>query len=274
MVSMVLIVFSFLFQIDVFLCMRNKSDILLDPQRIFHLDESGFQMNPQTDIVLVKRRKKQVYSASTKSSVAVLYGANAYGDILPPMIVYNYKRIPIAVQSKVPRSIAIGISESGWTCAATFYDYIVNHFVPWINEVKIQLPVIVFINDVHYSQLSFNLCRYCLRTGIILFPLPANATHIMQPMDVGIFDSIKTKWKAERDQWSSENCDATFSKSDFAPLLKKTIDHFQGKQSLFADAFRVCGNLKRFKPISRLSNFSFLQVYIRSIRMRWIILKF
>ena len=92
---------------------------------------------------MAKRGNKTVYSAGTnneKENLTVLVTANANGNLAPPMIVFRYERIPGYISSSVNPKWGIGRSESGWMCGPTFYEYIINIFDPWLDEMKIERP--------------------------------------------------------------------------------------------------------------------------------------
>ncbi|KAJ8935243.1 hypothetical protein NQ314_012918 [Rhamnusium bicolor] len=60
--------------------------------------------------------------------------ANTAGSFAPPMIVFSYERVPSYVSASVPSNWGIGRSDTGWMCGATFFEYITNIFLPWLQE--------------------------------------------------------------------------------------------------------------------------------------------
>lgn len=114
--------------------------MLEEPDRIFNTDESAFYISPKPGKVLARRGDKHVYSSSgdENDNLTVLITANAAGTLAPPMVVYNYERIPAAVSSKCPDNFGIGRSQTGWMCGATFYEFITNIFHPWLIEQNIK----------------------------------------------------------------------------------------------------------------------------------------
>lgn len=222
---------------------KNKADILTDPRRIFSLDEFSFFLHPKPGKILAKRGNEQVYQARLKNEcdrVAVLCVGNAYGDVPPPMIVFNYQQIPNQVQQNVPCNVAVGLSKLGWMTAETFYDYIRNHFVAWINEKEILLPVVLFV-DGHSSHLSMNLSCFCHERGIVLIALHPNEMHSLHPIDVGMFDPLKEKWQENRDAWTAEHGDMPFTRAEFPQLLWKTIEFVTDNTCVLWNAFQACG---------------------------------
>lgn len=101
----------------------------------------------------------QQVNSDEKECYTVLLGGNAAGDVLPPMVIFKYERIPRELSMSVPESWGIGRSDSGWMTMESFYEYMSNIFHKWLNDNNIQRPVILFI-DGHTLHLSFHLSKF------------------------------------------------------------------------------------------------------------------
>lgn len=120
---------------------HDLMDVLKDPARIYNMDEKGFVLTPNKEVVLVKREDKAVYNRSKndeKECVTALLGGNASGKMTPPMMVHSYKRMPAAVLLNNPANWSVGISDSGWQTQQTFHDCIVNIFHKWLLQEKVE----------------------------------------------------------------------------------------------------------------------------------------
>lgn len=122
-----------------------------------------------------------------------------------------------------------------------FYDYIVKGLNKWVEDQHIQKPVLVFV-DGHKSHLTMLLSEYCSENGIILYALPPNATHIIQPADVSVFKPLKSEWKNTVHEWATqpENVNNVLTKSTFSPLLKKVLEK-ENLSVTISNGFRKCG---------------------------------
>lgn len=168
----------------------DQDEILHDPSRLFNGDESAFFLNPKSPTVLARRGSKAVHqtgNSDEKECITVLVTTNAAGHMAPPCVVFKYKRIPIEIANSDPPSWGIGKSETGWMNGALFFEYIPN---PWLLSNSIELPVILFLVG-HASHLNIQTSAFCCENGIILIALYPNATHLIQPMDVAVFRSVK-----------------------------------------------------------------------------------
>lgn len=130
--------------------------LLDDPTRVFNGDESGFQLCPKTGKVLAVKGTKNVYSIDTnnsKESITVMFTFSASGEACPPMVVYNYQRIPQKNSDGIPKDWGVGRSDNGWMTSELFFEYIGNVFHPYLLQKCVTLPVIYFL-DGHKTHLT------------------------------------------------------------------------------------------------------------------------
>ncbi|KAJ8911212.1 hypothetical protein NQ315_014924 [Exocentrus adspersus] len=189
-----------------------------EPERIFNADESAFFLSPKGNSVLAKKGSKTVYdrSGNDRECLTVLITANAAGCLAPPMVMYPYERIPKHIVMQVPKDWGIGKSETGWMTSESFYEYISNIFYPWLISMKIEFPVLLYV-DGHRSHITLPLSDFCRKKQIILISLLPNSTHILQPLDVGLFKTLKNSWKNYIREYRTQNQFKPLNRENFAP---------------------------------------------------------
>lgn len=222
---------------------ENVGNVLADPRRVFNIDESAFMLNPPRDRVLAQRGQRNVYNVvvgNEKESITVSLGFNAAGDMCPPLTVLNYARVPNWLRNNYPSGWAYQLTASGWMTGEAFYNYFVQSFLPWIKRQNIPLPVIVFV-DGHSSHLTLSLSEFCSVNNIILVSLYPNATHILQPLDVGFFKPLKQNWRVMRDSWNVQHPNEIFRREHLPFLLKEAIEKTLSNPSTIQNSFRTCG---------------------------------
>lgn len=220
---------------------ENMMNILSDKTRVFNCDETAFFLNPKAGRVLAPRGNKSIYTCAgndEKENITVLMNGNAAGTLAPSMVVFRYTRIPAAIAESVPSEWGIGRSESGWMNSENFFEYVANIFVPWLEKEKIVKPVIMFL-DGHVSHLSLELSRFASEKQIILIALLPNATHLLQPCDVALFHSLKSRWLRAVQRFRMETGDQ-LKKLNFAKLLSKVIEETY-RPEILTNGFRACG---------------------------------
>lgn len=220
---------------------QNALSILDDPARILNSDETGFETNPKTGLVLGPKGMKNFYeikSGSEKDSITVLCTIAANGDLYPPMIVYPYERIPMEIARSTESSWALGRSKKGWMISQTFFSYICNTLLPLLKEKNVSFPVLYLV-DGHRSHLTYNVSKFCSENGIILFALFPNATHILQPADVSVFRPLKNNWRNVVIEWKRNNNNKAITKIVFSSVLQKALEQLSA--DTVRNGFRKCG---------------------------------
>ena len=168
---------------------------------MFNFDESFFLLAKKKGTVLGPVGSKnflEVSRENDKEGLTVLMGYSAVAKLAPPIIVYAYKNsIPrdvIEAVGSVDPGWSVGKTDSGWMTAFTFLDYLSQVFDHWLTEQQVQRPVLVFA-DGHKSHLSPETANFCASNGILLVALYPNSTHMLQPLDVSVFKSLKGFWE-------------------------------------------------------------------------------
>jgi hypothetical protein len=108
-------------------------DILQDSTRIFNSDKPCFHFCPEAGKILKCQGDKNAYEINrglAKVSVTDLLACSASGMMCPPVLIYAYKRIPLAITKRVPDDCGEGHSPAGWMTAEAFYEYCF-HFTSW-----------------------------------------------------------------------------------------------------------------------------------------------
>ncbi|XP_055714409.1 uncharacterized protein LOC129808661 [Phlebotomus papatasi] len=214
---------------DVLQQLGDDVAILAHPQRVWNMDESGFNLAPTGELVLAAAGRHVYIESrnSDKENITTLFCVNASGCFGPPLTLYKYARLPAVAALSAPAHWALGKTEIG------------NVFLPFQNEQQIQRPIIVFL-DGHKSHLSLQLSEMCRDNGIILVALYPNATHILQPLDVAVFKAIKSRWKAYKRQWRIEHDGNEVTKFDLPSILNKIIQEDQMPNNVVS-GFRATG---------------------------------
>ena len=196
-----------------------------DPKRIFNSDESNIQLAPPTGKVISLTGWKNVYELAPgpeKSNLTFLGTYNAAGETVTPLIVYPYVRLPSEIASKIPDSFEVALTESGWMTSKLFYEFMANTFIPWLSRNEVPKPVILFV-DGHKTHLTLQTSVLCEDNGVVLYLLPPNTTHILQPADVGPFRPMKHYWREEVIQFQRNNPGLMITRKDVAPLLERVL---------------------------------------------------
>ena len=97
-----------------------------------------------------------------------------------------------------------GHSPSGWMDQSLFLQWLRNIFDPTLTAMGIKRPVLLII-DGAWVHLSLWISKFCDDKNIILYVLYPNSTHLTQPLDLSLMDSVKVHYKEAIHKWIAEN---------------------------------------------------------------------
>jgi hypothetical protein len=180
--------------------------ILEEPKRVWNLDETGFLICPKTGKVYGVKGKSlyNVSDNNDKENVTVLLTVNAAGEIAPPLALYAYKRLPNYIVEAVPKNWAVGRSECGFMTGESFFEFIGNVFIPYLNKREdVEKPIILFF-DGHKSHKTAQTIDLCEENGIVPIALFPNSTHLLQPLDKSVFGPLKKSYGNIVRQWFAQ----------------------------------------------------------------------
>ena len=164
------------------------------PSQIYNVDESGVPLNPcPPKIVTTKGRvtKKVRYRTSgRKGQVTVVGCANASGQAIPPMIIYDAASLnPAWTRDEVPGT-KYGLSSNGWINTDLFEAWFLEHFL----ENAVSARPLFLLLDGHSTHYQPQVIRLAVEHNCIILCLPPHTTHEAQPLDVGVFAPLKVQW--------------------------------------------------------------------------------
>ena len=167
-----------------------------------------------------------------------MFAASASGSMMPPF--YVYPDPPPKGVNPLNCSLPggyVAYTEKGWMNFETF-EKCLDHFSKHVITEK---PVVLLIDSVG-SHINRSIFAKALANGIELYRIVPNATHLMQPLDVGVFGPLKKQWYSTVRKHNRENPGVVINKINFAEKLKDCYNSF-------------------FKPITIVSSFRSSGIY-------------
>lgn len=73
--------------------------------------------------------------------------------------------------------------------------------------------------DVHSTHISLQASDICVENGIELYCLLEHSSHIMQPLDLRLFATLKQHWKEAVWAYHVENIGSFVTKRNFAQVF-------------------------------------------------------
>lgn len=195
-----------------------KSNELFDsPNRIWNMDESGLPLDHKPSKVIAVKGTKRVHcrTSGNKMQITILACANAVGTMVPPMVIFEGKRLnPEWTKGEVPCTL-YGMSDKGWTDMELFSYWLKDLFIPSIPPAR---PVLLLL-DGHSSHYEPESIRYAATQGVVVLCLPPHTTHVSQPLDVSFFKPLKTYWSEVCHRYMQDNPGRVVTKYQFSSLF-------------------------------------------------------
>jgi hypothetical protein len=189
---------------------------------IWNFDETGFMMGFIMAGMVVTGSERQGRPKSVQPGnrewITVIQAINAEGQSIAPFIIGagQYHLANWYRECNLPGDWAIATSQNGWTNNQLGLEWL-KHFDRSTNN-RSTGPYRLLILDGHESHHSADFERYCEDNKIITLYMPAHASHLLQPLDVGCFAVLKKAYGREIEHLI--RCSITYiSKTEFFPAF-------------------------------------------------------
>jgi hypothetical protein len=193
---------------------------------VWNCDETGFNGDRGKISILCRkgtRRPLKLTGNNEKINYTVHNCCNANGFFMPPFIVYKSAgRLYDNWMKGGPENAVYSTSPSGWMEKDQFSQWLEYVFVPETKKIVGNNHILLL--DGHGSHVTLKSIEICIQNNVVLVCLPAHSSHILQPLDVGVYCHVKRTWKNILDEYYSANGQKNLDKENFAPLLKKLFD--------------------------------------------------
>ena len=187
----------------------------------YNMDETGFRIGIGRDQwVITKDRTRPAYlpSSSNRELVTVIECVSAGGTVIAPMVI-----LPgILIQERwftatgMEDNYLIATSESGYSNDELSFEWIRHFEKETVNCRKGAWRLLLL--DGYGSHCTYEFVQFCDEHKIIPFCLPAHTTHLLQPLDVVLFQPFK-HWHAEVVDMATRTGCTDFNKMEFLSAI-------------------------------------------------------
>jgi len=216
----------------------TKNDLLNAPHQIYNVDESGVPLDPKALNVVTARGSKKVYTRSTgrKGQVTIVACGNAAGQVIPPMVIFDAKKLCHSwTRGEVPGT-SYGLSDKGWITTDLFLGWLTEHFLKHAVSAR---PLLLLL-DGHSTHYNHELIQTAREKGVIMLCLPPHTTHQAQPLDCCVFSPLKLQWRTVCHEFIQKNPGCVITKFNFNSLFSKAWLNALSPVNLIS-GFQKCG---------------------------------
>ncbi|XP_076824884.1 uncharacterized protein LOC143470554 [Clavelina lepadiformis] len=215
----------------------EQYDLFNKPQDIFNMDEKGCRLTlHHQQQVMAKKGAKRVHmvAAEHAENATLVVCANAAGNVIPPMVIFKGKRMKPEFADHLPPNSLVCMSDKGSMTTELFVQW-VDHFSKFKPCNKVLL-----IFDGASSHLHPQIVDAAVAHDIVLFCLPSNTTHELQPLDKSVFKSFEHYWDIEVMKFWRTHPDRIITKSRFGSLCTPAF-YKAVSMSNISNGFRATG---------------------------------
>ena len=207
---------------------QTKSRYRVEDSDTWNTDEKGFAIGLSlggTVICRSSRRNPHLIQDGNRSWVTVVESISAAGVPLPPFVIYpaagHYLGHHEDIEYEESDDVTFGLSQSGYTDRELSIDWLIQHFEPRTRPAGGIQKHRILLLDGHSSHLeNFEFIDFAIKHNIHIICLPSHATHILQPLDVGIFSPLRQYYGQEIEDFMRANGPySSVGKGDFYPML-------------------------------------------------------
>ena len=200
---------------------------------IWNIDESGFGVGESQNtriLIPINTKQKHKRVLGKQEWVTDIECINAAGEALPPMLIFKAQNLNSGwLPPETPSDWHFGVSENGWTSNNLGLSWLIKVFEPQTRK-KAGNNRRMLIADGHGSHIQADFIAYCMEHAIDLLIMPPHCSHLLQPLDIGIFSAFK---RAHADQTDriSRHSSQRISRYEWLQLFIRarqkalTVDH-------------------------------------------------
>ena len=215
-----------------------QHDLEHKPCQIYNMDETGLPLNPKSMKCIYKKGEKNPLApcSGDKSQITVVSCVSASGSCMPPVVIIKRKTLPSYYKVGEVPGTNYGLSPRGWIDRVLFRDWFRKHFLRFLPSER---PILLLM-DGHSSHFCPDTIRLAAEQDVIVFVLPPNATHLLQPLDKGTFGPLKIYWREECHKYMTRNPGEHVTKFVFSQVFSRAWERCMTLSNVRA-GFKVTG---------------------------------
>ena len=184
----------------------------------WNFDETGFRLGiARSDwvITLADDKQKKVFSKDpdNRESLTAIECINGAGGSIPSFLILSGLMIQGSwAENDLNDGVMLSTAETGYSNDWLSIEWL-KHFDKHSSKSQ-KGAYRLLMMDGYGSHHTIEFIEYCNEAKIIPFGLPPHTTHLLQPLDVVVFQPLK-HWHAEAVKDAMAHGDETFNKVEF-----------------------------------------------------------
>jgi len=213
---------------------------------IWNFDETGFRIGvrrSQWIVTTCTSKRSYLTTDGTRTLITSVEAVSAGGAVIEEMLIVPGKTHMEPWYENLDDDVLVGVSDTGYTNDELSYEYIL-HFNRQSKKTQVGAHRILLC-DGYGSYITREILEFCETKLIHMFCLRPHTSHILQPLDVMLFQPYKHYHAKAIDYASRTGC-GDFNKLEFLAAIG-SIRQQTFKRNSILSSFRECG-LVPFRP--------------------------
>ena len=180
-----------------------RLNISTKAMQVYNMDKCGITIVHKPGKVVAELGRKNVWSITSAEKGkphTLLCCVSAPGQALPPFMIYPHKRMADKLKEGCVPGTEFACSDNGWVTQELYLQW----FKFFVANIPPARPVLL-LEDGHTSHISIEAIEHARANDIHLLCLPSHTTHLLQPLDVGVFKSLKANYSKECRKYIAAN---------------------------------------------------------------------
>ena len=186
---------------------RNVEEYSIPHSLILNFDQTPSKFVPASTTTLAKQNSKQVCIAggSDKRSMTATFTITLDGNFLGMQLIYGGKTEQSLPRYKFPDEFSLSVNPKHYSNETESLKFINEIIIPYVERERerIGLPyqkaLVVF--DVFKGQLTKSVLKLLEDNNFVVTFVPANMTHLYQPLDLTVNGYAKKYSKKKFNEW-------------------------------------------------------------------------
>ncbi|CAH0730218.1 unnamed protein product, partial [Brenthis ino] len=194
----------------------DELDLHYHPEKIYNMDEKGCRLtlyHQQTVIAQKGAKRAHMLGSEHGENVTLVGCVNAIVNPIPPIIFLKGKRKKPEYDDNLPVGSIVHMAPKG---SMTTELFIV--FIEHLAKYKTPGKCLLIFNGAKY-HLDFRIAETAEKHDIVLYCLPSNTTHELQPLDKACYKPFESYWDQEVLQYMYQTQAQKITKTRFNAIL-------------------------------------------------------
>ena len=170
----------------------------IKPENRYNMDESGIMEGYGANGLVVgssERRSIQKKQPGSRAWTSFVECISATGRALTPLVIFKGKSVQ---QQWFPQDLSpykgweFTATNNTWTSDSTVVEWLQKVFLPQTATLEPRLLIL----DGHGSHETTDFMYLCFQNNVYLLFLPPHSSHVLQPLDLSVFSSLKSHYRA------------------------------------------------------------------------------